>query len=198
MPQGRVLHEMGHIASHVANPGQDRKSTGNQSCYPETTTGCGWSLKVAEWSCLSFEEGLATFYGDKALYAQWAREPTTCLSSGTCSTTSYSTELSTGTCGTDENRWALTLVRYLWDIYDNQSDFTGESLAEPYYAFFDTINQFGTGTGEGGKNEPWNTFLTSIDDRDGRSGRDFRTHFLALYGKDTANQYTRNCSPAGD
>lgn len=196
MPQGRVMHEMGHIASYVSKP--------RQSFVDYTRDGTdGWNMRTAEYASASFEEGLATFYGDTALYWYWNSEPLTCLSSGACTrTTNNNVESSTGlraSCSSDEERWALTVDRYLRDVYDSSNE-SFDNNQEPFYTFFDVVNRFGDGYGNRDKNEPYDSFLgiTWVDDKEGRSARDFRAHMETHTGNDNYNNFSRNCYPAGD
>lgn len=201
MPQGRVLHEMGHIASYVSKP--------RKSFVDYTRDGVnGWSLRSPEYASASFEEGLATFYGDTALYWYWNAEPLTCLSSGTCTRSNNNrVERSTGvrsSCASGEERWALTVDRYLRDVYDSTNESFGggrsDTNREPYYNFFDAVARFGNGYDNRDKNEPYNKilFITWVDDKDGRSARDFRAHMESLTGTSNYNNFSRNCYPAGD
>lgn len=199
-PQGRVLHEMGHIASYVSHPNQRRRVF-----VDYTRDGVnGWNMRSAEYAGPSFEEGLATFYGDVALYWHWNPEPYSCLSSGPCArTTNNNVETSTGTrsvCAAGEERWALTTVRYLRDVYDSTSGEWFDDDSEPYYNFFDSVNRFSNGFDNRDKDEPWAQILwiTYVDDRDGRSARDFRAHIEAHAGISTYFEFSRNCYPAGD
>ncbi len=196
MPQGRIMHEMGHIASYVSKP--------RKSFVDYTRDGSnGWNMRSAEYASASFEEGLATFYGDTALYWNWNSEPLTCLSSGACSrSTNNNVESSTGlrsSCTSGEERWALTTDRYLRDVYDSTNEWF-DSNTEPFYNFFDVVNKFGNGYGNRGKNEPYNSVLgiTWVDDKDGRSARDFRAHMESHTGDSNYNNFARNCYPAGD
>lgn len=88
-PQARVMHEMGHLASFKANRDQTRSQTGQLTCFPSTawsssSAPCGWSLSDDEWAVISFEEAVATFFADVALYQSNAASPMTCLSSSYC------------------------------------------------------------------------------------------------------------------
>lgn len=162
-------------------------------------------MRTAEYASASFEEGLATFFGDRALYWQANREPLTCLSRNACSrSANNNVERSTGTrstCATGEERWALTTDRYLRDVYDASS--SGEwfdTNTESYSYFFEALYRFPNGRGNRDKDEPWKKILFwySVDDRDGRSARDFRAHMEGYTGRSTYWNFSRNCYPAGD
>ncbi len=196
MPQGRVMHEMGHIASYVSNPRRvfvDYSRDGSS----------GWNMTSAEYASAAFEEGLATFYGDTALYWYWNSEPLTCLSTGACSRWGNNrVEFSQGTrsnCNTNEERWALTVDRYLRDVYDSNNEWF-DTNQEPYYNFLDAIGHFTAGYDNRDEDEPYNSILgiVYVDDKDGRSARDFRAHMEALTGTSTYNNFAYNCYPEGD
>lgn len=201
-PQARVMHEMGHVASYISNPFQ--VVYGAQLfadyCYPSTGSGCPWNYASAEWRTASFEEGLASFFGDTAIYWNSSPEPYSCYATATwCQRTSANNmETSTGTsCATNETRWPVSANRYLRDMYDNVNDpGFGEAMSRPYYEFFDTLAQFPNGTTNHQDDEMWNSARTALDDRDGRSATDdFGYNFTALTGLVSTNQSAYNCSP---
>jgi hypothetical protein len=201
MPQARILHEMGHIASYKASRDQSYRFGGDY-CWPNTNqSGCGWSLTSAEWSAANFEEGMATFLGDAALYAQNAVAPHTCITSAAaCATNSFNIETSSGSsCTSNGNRWALSVDRYLWDAYDSRIDYATDTLSRNYYEFIDTIHAFDNGNANRQKDEPWCSWpnQNSRCDFDGRSAVDFRENWI-VWGQNTTSQWTNNCGPAGD
>jgi len=200
-----ILHEMGHIASYRANRNQNRKFSSDYN-WPNTGDGGDWVFNGPEWAGTQFEEGLATFYGARAIYWQNAIEPYTCSNSLTLpcpddlfNIADYSGPyIGPSSCIPYESRFPITVVRYLRRLYDNNKD-----INQPFYEFFDTINDFPGGIGNGDKDEafcdgywPWEPDY--ICDRNGRSTRDFRRHFEARTGIDTTTDWYLNCSPAGD
>jgi hypothetical protein len=207
-PQARVMHEMGHIASYLA---KDWKFTSILYCYPSLscTTGepVGWSLAGPEWWNPGFEEGLATFFGDAALY--WASNPSphTCLSATACPTGSFNVETqSAGTsCANDRKRFPLAIDGYLRDLYDTTNETaTGINPSCPTCSFsdtksntigrfFDTLAAYETGAGEYMNNEHWNTALTSIDNRDGRGPVSFWFNYQKATGIDSWPVLQLNC-----
>ncbi|MBS2020881.1 MAG: hypothetical protein JST92_00600 [Deltaproteobacteria bacterium] len=201
-PQARVMHELGHVASYVSNRDQSR-SLSNDYCYPNTGGNCGWSLQTAEWSQDAFEEGFATFAGDTALASPWSTAPHTCYqSAAACSTGHHNEESSpgaTGQCASDENRFPLSVVRYLWDAYDFNVDYPTETLARDPHEFFDTLNSFDNGRDNHQKDEPQCCILgyCYLCTRDGRSAVDFKWNW-ANWGTDSSSAWTNNCSPTGD
>ncbi len=210
-PQARIMHEMGHIASYVSSRDQSFKPGGDY-CFPSTGTGCTWNLSTPEWSAANFEEGLATFFADTTLYGANATEPHTCYASAAaCANGTFNVETSTGlasACASNESRWPLTVARYLWDSYDLNQDYPGETLSRNLYEFFDTVHAFDNGAANNQKNEPWDQHTVcngtqcvityvNIVDRDGRSANDFRVNW-AKWGTNSDTVFNNNCSPAGD
>ncbi len=192
MPQGRILHEMGHIASYLSKP---FSGTGAYD-YPTQCTGCGsWSLQQAEWASAGFEEGFATYVGDVAMYWLFANQPTTCLSSSSCALTTYHVETSTGSaCGANQNRWPINVDRYLWDIYDSVDDpaFV-DTTSINYWQFFAVLNAFPNGTANNQIDEPWNATYTAVDAYDGRGSADFEFRLNSLYAINSATLRSNNC-----
>lgn len=198
-PQSRVMHEMGHLASYLASPAQAFNGIASY-CYDGESAPCGWDVETEENGSVQFEEGIATHFANVALYAQNAATPRHCFSSGPCSSASANNlELSLGTsCGADVNRHPIQAMRYLWDVYDNNSDYTGESKALSGWTSYTYMGGFGSGIGENGKNEAWNATLTGIVEADGRSAKDWLDVLLSTAGQNTNTQFTNNCTPVGD
>jgi hypothetical protein len=190
-PQERVMHEMGHIASYQS----DHHVGAVDYEFPSTGKGGSWSTTTAEWKATSFEEALATFLGTRAIYHQANPTPMTCLSSSACGS-SFNLETGSSTCATDEDRQALSTMRYLWDVYDSTVDSSySDTVSTNYFQFFDTLNAYPAGTGDGERDEPWNWAHTALDDRDGHSSADFQSNFSAFAGVSTSSQRSHNCSP---
>lgn len=206
-PQGRVMHEMGHIASHLASRDQSVKTCAYliSSYNYGTQTGTDWSLNSPENGCIQFEEGLATFLADTAFYSQDAVSPATCISDGICDLMLEPSSGAVGTCALGEDRWALTVDRFLWDLYDDNADFTADTFTYSLSDLIEVIYTFPNGTGSYQKNEPWDSTLTSVTEPDGRSGTDYLYHFiydfLGFPGipvlTDLLTIYTSNCAPVG-
>ena len=203
-PQARIMHEMGHIASYKGSSDQTFIQTGNCEfySYPSMTCvkGSGWTLDGPEWEAAAFEEGVATHLGDVCLYRANATDPHTCLSATACGTGSFNIETSLGTtCAADQNRWPLNHVRYHWDNYDSNSDYTGEDLSRGMWEVLDTLSTFPLGLDNRDKDEPFVVQGGSIfiDDLDGRSPIDFREHWLTL-GTNSSTQLANNCGSMGD
>lgn len=199
-PQARIFHEMGHVASELSSPGRSYRFCGqyNRNGNP------GWNMSSQEWACASFEEGLATFFGDVAVYGPRNPAPHSCISSSFCaSATNVETTTGMLSCSTNEGRTAFAVSKYLRDLYDRTNVAESRVVdpdSVPYFHFFDTLNRYRTGTGNQAKNEPWRRrfFIWSIDDRDGRSSIDFSRHFRAQTGLDDGLQLLNNCATIGD
>lgn len=198
-PQARVMHEMGHIASYRASRDQSYLQAGNQTCYPNTNTGCGWGLDTGEWASVAFEEGMATFLADVALYWPSATAPHTCISAGACGTGVFNLEASEGTsCAADRNRYPLNNNRYFWDVYDSNVDYTGENLSRGVWEVIDTIHAADNGYENRQKSEVYYQFIfVWVDDVDGRSAIDFRENWIT-WGTNSSTQLANNCGSAGD
>ena len=144
-PQGRILHEMGHIAAgKAAGGGMDPGSY----CYPDETSSCdqGWSFTSDEWRGVALKEAMATVLGDIAIYWGNAVDPRSCLSSGECPAAA-SIEDSIACSGTVGRR-AMQMDRYLWDIYDTAAD-GNDNVDEAYFVFADTLAAIPSGTSWG-------------------------------------------------
>lgn len=194
-PQARVMHEMGHIASYQASRGLKLNSTRQHYCFPDLSgDGCGWALNGAEWSSAAFEEGLATFLGDTALYSADAVAPHTCLAVATSCGVNFNVE-ATPICAGDVNRHPLTVDRYLWDAFDLNVDYANEQMARSFADFIDGVSAFPDGDGERQKDEPFSG--TQLDELDGRSAVDFRENWKSR-GIYSDVQWGGNCGPLGD
>src|SRR6185369_7474160 len=136
--------------------------------------------------------------GTRAIYWQAAPDPHYCISTGACSlNASSSLEASTGlvaSCATDEDRWALSNMRALWDLYDTTDDpgFT-ESTSSNYYDIIDSLGDLPAGTGDGDADEPWNADYSALDHYDGRSMEDLASRFTTRTGASSTSQLSYNC-----
>lgn len=202
-PQGRIMHEMGHIASYRSHKGQEYWQRGVYD-YPCPTCDDGWNFYSPEWHRSSFEEGFATFLADVAFYGSSAPEPYTCLSGqGPCF---ESPELSAGTTcnvAAQEGRWALSVMRVLRDVYDSVADCAPgghcDAVSSAYSQFADTMFEFPDGRCNGCENEGWACFIIEskdlcwIENADGRSIYDFAGHYQAKYGVNLSSVLAMNC-----
>jgi len=194
-PQGRAMHEMGHIASYRGSRNQSWHQLGALD-YTFGGTG-GWSLNSAEFASVHFEEAVATHLADIGLYFDNASQPHTCLSASACATGSFNLETSLGTsCGVNVNRQPINADRYFWDNYDSLVDYTGETLNRGIWEVVDTINAFDPGANNRQQNEMWNAAGTALDDNVGRSAIDFRENWIT-WGTNSTTELSNNCGSAG-
>lgn len=203
--QFTILHEMGHAVSYLASRNQNFMSCAAAEGAYKYDGEDEHYVGTPEHACIQFEEGFADFIAATALYAPNAVTPIApCLETSSC-TIVINIEKSNGvtdSCDTSkkENRWVLTTARFLWDLYDSTSDYAGDIYQQPLYTFIDTIHSFDNGTGNGQKNEPWNSALTQIDNYDGRSTYDYKLLYEHWHDNITSLNavYSANCSPAGN
>lgn len=198
-PQGRILHEMGHIAAGKAagaamDPGSYCYPTefapkNGQVCPIESSR--GWQMTSNEWRGVALKEGMATVLGDIAIYWHGAVDPRTCLSTGECPA-SRSIETSVACTGT-VGRTALQMVRYLWDHYDAQVD-GNDHVHKPYYVFVDTLNAIPAGTSWGQKSS-FSDGNGGVDSWDSFHSWEWRNAVLNHWSgaTDTQDIYFQNC-----
>jgi hypothetical protein len=187
-PQARILHELGHIATYVANPwkiGENYTYGGN----------AGWIQAGAEYGSAAFEEAFATHYGSVAWWWDNATTPTTCLSTATCYTSgnpSANTDIeatsfphSTNNCsfaaGNAEARWPLSAMRFFWDVFDNHNDADGDSYSANHGDFWQHLAMlafYPQGTDTDQIEEPWNATKTTITEPDGRGSRSYSNNYV--------------------
>ena len=189
-PQGRILHEMGHIAAGKA---AGAKMDPGSYCYPLETTDCdgGWSFTSDEWRGVALKEAMATVLGDIALYWGGAVDPRSCLSEGECEP-SGSIEDSIACSGT-VGRHAMQMDRYLWDIYDTQAD-GNDHVDEAYYAFVDTLAAIPSGY-DWGELSSYRDALGNVDCWDCFHPWEWRNAMLNHWAGavDTQDIYFQNC-----
>jgi len=190
-PQGRILHEMGHIASYKGSHDWNVNTCANYSWGPNAT---GWSLDGPEWGCAAFEEALATFFGDTALYGANAATPRTCLSTGECGD-GWDIERTPASCPTDSNRIPLNIDRALWDEFDNRND--GESIFENLWVYFDQLEDYANGNENHAKDE-WTDNSGGGWDLDGRGSFDWMWHYTQRFGGTLFYPFINNCGWMGD
>lgn len=198
-----IYHEMGHAASRKVSHGNTFEP-GSNSCWPSsTTTGCAHGLTTPEWGALQFEEGLATFLGVSAAFAENATQPVYCIRnpSVACPVGSeLSLETNPNCSVSDSDRMEHNITTWLWDMYDPVAG-TVDPIDRSYFDIPNSLSQLGAGTSNGQKDEPWNSTYSNIVDPDGRSGRDMRRAmetYLSLNTTDSSNLYSQHCNPVGD
>ncbi len=170
----RTAHEMGHWADDHASVSDAKGFCGFYN-FPSLPTGGGWWPDTQEWGCAAYSEGFAAFISDVSRY--WFDQaatadtcvPSDLLSCPTLLEPSVATSCtSNNPCGgVAERRTARTVMRFLWDAYDNSSDgICAEADAQSYAALVLGAGNFATGSGNGQLSEWSNT--TEVDD-DGNS-----------------------------
>ena len=189
--QGRVMHEMGHIASYVTHTwhitnGTDDSWGGH----------AGWGITSAEWGTLGFEESWATHYGSITLWADNSETPTTCNTTGTCydslgvpfaghdlEASSY--PYTVNNCNYDpsnpEPRWPLSHMRYFWDLFDNHNDADGDGYSAnqsgDFWKHLHNLAWYANGTETDQIDEPWNANYTALSEPDGRGSTAYQDNY---------------------
>jgi hypothetical protein len=200
----QTAHEMGHVASYVANPFKvTTMYNWPTTCVGSTTGSCpdtvtptvSWSFNSTEHAAAAFEEGLAEFMGMGAHYWFDATGPRTCRAvTANCITIGLNdarnVEVYQEACN---NQAAIAVTRFLWDTYDNVNggDTYSDTLSRSFASAIDTLGNFPNTTGSGGENEPWNMGLSAIDDNNGRGAVDYATNSSIS----VSAQRTGNCTP---
>lgn len=197
--QFAISHEMAHVAEYKVNNFDVRSNM----CFNGELPRCSHDMFSAENRSVTYNEGFADFAGGRSIYGQSATMPVACIvSDGPCfffdSATSMRMETTTGSgsCVTNEGRFEASIARYMWDIYDDNADYTGETLNRSFATFFDIFAAWPAGIDDHQKDEPWDAF-GSVDTEDGHSGSDFRFVALNNYSApfDSNTVRTANCSP---
>lgn len=197
-PQARVMHEMGHIAVHKANPFKSIKNF----CYPnQRCDQPSWYPSNPEWRADAFNEGIASFIASVALYRPEAVAPHNCVGifQSACINEDNNLERSNGaSCALDEDRWPLSTERFLWDIYDDvREDYVvaADYDRRPFHEFFDRLADYPDGLADHNDDEPWgDSARTVVDNYDGRSGEDMK-YWFDVNGFNPFNQRALNCNP---
>jgi hypothetical protein len=194
-----TAHELGHIASYLAN-GHKITAMYNwpTSCQGATNGSCAgnlWGFTTNEWRSAAFEEGMAEFIAVGAHYAFNATGPRTCRSvTQNCITIGVNdtrdVEVYSEACNSGQQ--VMAVLRFLWDTYDNIQDVSyADTLSRSFGSAINTLGNYPNTTTSLGKNEPWNTNLTLIDLEDGRGA----TAYAAASTISLSTQYAGNCQP---
>lgn len=205
--QGAVMHEIAHVASHVANHRPWHyfdmcyplacSTTNYDACCLPTDPNRGHAETTTEWLSVAFEEGFANAVGAAAFYTRLASTPIMCnIASAPCPLASYNYESSTMLCTATMRRRELHVGRYLWDLYDDHNDdwFTDDVTRPSVSFFYDVLAFYALGTGDHQHEEHLNAARSDWDDRDGRSADDFELAFDALYPVPSGQQESAgNC-----
>jgi hypothetical protein len=206
-----ILHESGHVANYVVKP---YHGGFNNYCWPRTSPpdyngdmACTASRSSPEWGATEFEEGYADFSEANTLWSPSATHPTICSTRTSCAD-SYVTNMeithypfSANTCSMDaqrpESRWPMSVLRFLWDIYDDVNDADGDTISEgygPFWHMYANMTNYANGTGPTQIDEPWlDTTFTSFDNLDGRGTISYKDHYATYTSVHTL--WVDNCSP---
>ncbi|MFO7564445.1 MAG: hypothetical protein R6X02_17495 [Enhygromyxa sp.] len=204
-PQGRVMHELGHIATCRAHVGQSRwQGAPTDFDCPWCTD--GWGLVQPEWYMAGFEEGLATFLGDVAFYGANAASPTTCISGPSACPMVFSLEASSGDSCSQlfiERRWPLSTIRALWDVFDTRQDcppgFACDAISNLYDDMVEALHAFPAGRCEGCVHEGWTCPEIEepgacwVDEPDGRSIYDYASNWVIANDSSIWSALESNC-----
>ena len=179
-PQSRIMHESGHVASYLLNPRMIPDA--NAYCYDGN---CDWSRTSPEWGNVAFEEALALHFADVTLWLPSSVAPTSCASQFRCAVNSnnnieethWAVNPSTCNWGDEEERWAISVERMLWDVYDSVAEVAEENVSEGtghFWRLFANVTQYPAGIDDHEIDEIWkNSARTVIDDYDGRNAEDY-------------------------
>jgi hypothetical protein len=211
--QSVVNHELGHHLWRVLRPyAFDTVSLNFDYAFPDDPVAGSHFFSTPEHRSAAMEEGFADFVEVVSLWnPDSAVAPLTCVnykggtSLGACNPNgggTYNVETSLGTCTgatgfPPENRWELSVLRYLWDIVDpldaSEDDDLDRSVSTVFFTIYDTPTGFDD-------HQASERFASdgSVDNEDGRRGYDFYyvARFLATNRPfNSANLYRRNCNP---
>jgi hypothetical protein len=127
------MHELGHVATYVARPWKIG--------FSYDLSGPGWTPAAPEYASAGFEDAMATHYGSMSFWYGSAETPTTCLTGGghcynasgnpiagtNIEATSY--PAGANNCVAGEDRWPLSVTRFLWDVFDARDDAYGDGYS---------------------------------------------------------------------
>jgi hypothetical protein len=196
-PQARVMHEMGHAAIQTAKPWKLPN-------LPDYNGLPGWTYKQPGWKVNAWEEAFATFLADSTIYWPNALQPHTCSTSkNACQPGLFNIEESDYPwylkCATEEERWPLSGMRALWDIYDDQNEgYDNVSLGWAWWPIWDVLSLYPDGTARFAVDEIWDSSRTTVIHPDWRSGATYAHNLYSLYSPPWAwagGPLSNNCYP---
>jgi hypothetical protein len=224
-PQSRIMHEMGHIASYWLHPWFIEYDQATTLHYDwDNASPDGWNHTTAEWGLVGFEEALATHFGSVTFWAANAIAPTTCLASSShcyfpsgapigsadLEHTSWPYDDPTNTCirtpvGSEvvEERWPLSHMRFLWDVYDSHNDADGDTYSAAngcWWCQFGVLAYYGDGNYWHEINEAWVYFLGvpwAFAHGDARASTAYEVNYAQTFGHANELSLLRasNCGP---
>jgi hypothetical protein len=190
-PQARVMHELGHLVSAIANPHHPLMNLSYP--YESSIPGQPWLLNGAEWAADAFEEGFATFIADAVMYEANAPSPATCAPTGeACKPGAFNVEFSPSTCSAGQERWPLTVARALRDYYDTVNE-AGDTRSTSFAQMLEVWASYPVGRDDHQNEEPFDADGWP-DNKDGRSVRDFQHNYDVFWGSSTAGIWKLNCN----
>jgi len=191
----RTAHELGHIVSDQVSQGREAAS-----CNDYSRNGAGWSITSPEHMCAGYEEAYATLVGDIGRHWFNAPQPFACgYETGVCSlNTETSSAAGGGSCdgSVEEERWVLTTLRFLWDVYDDVNDGGSESVRQTYDRVIDNQGNFAIGTANHQRDEPFAG--GTLSDQDGKGQFDYLVNFETAHPVELDEADAINCFPPGD
>jgi hypothetical protein len=205
-PQGRIMHELGHIATYTARPWK------KVSVYNYDGTGEYWDWATPEFGSAAFEEAMASHYGNMTFWNRHASvTPTTCTSNGfTCYSGAGATlpntdfELTsfpaaTNNCIVNESLFPISAMRFLWDVYDNRNDATGDTYSAgsgDFWQHASLMQLYEAGTSLHQHEDPWNPTKTAVTEPHGRASASYAWNYVnRAYLPSIDMLRTVNCSP---
>jgi hypothetical protein len=191
--QGVTLHEMGHCADWTEPFEWDCPNWGI-----ECDRNGGWGYETDECKFSGWEDAMAQHLADVTLWWEFANEPHSCGSGGGyCFTDFWNLETSSyPNCIATEDRHPVSHMRFLWDVFDNNSDYF-DNVAEGgsfWWRTWDVLQYYPLGIGDYQRDEIFgDTAHTWTDFLDGHSGSSFAYHYDQQYGVSLAMPYINNC-----
>jgi hypothetical protein len=198
----KAMHELGHAAAYETN--SNKVSATYQYCKNEIPSGdCGWGMEDDEWGAVSWQEAHAELNPLTALYAPSATQPYRCRRPklSCLSSTDPNIETSTGaTCSGTEKSWPLTMMRFIWDVYDS-NDSVSLGGAADYWKIWQVWEEYGDGCGQHGINGPFGLPPVGVclmgdyyTQPDTRASMSFAYQMNRVRGVDVTSARTSNCT----
>jgi hypothetical protein len=214
-PQWRVMHELGHVASYVSNPFKAAPLSFYGWTQASPTAGpANWAAATPENGYAAFEESWASHYGNIAFWNDNAATPTTCLSNGGhCYTGGgvplANTDLEASsnppamnscnvTAANPESRWPISVMRFLWDVYDNVNDNDTYSASQTHFwQHIHNLAWYPAGNNNNQVDDIWDGTLANVTEPDGRGTISWVANYQAnVTGVGAVSGLrTINCSP---
>lgn len=202
------MHELGHIADYVTKPW----TVAADGTWNGDATN-SWGPTTGEWGHMAFNEAIATHYGSIAFWWDNATTPTTCLSASTCYTAgapsantnieASSYPFNTNNCSyaaaAPESRWPLSVMRYLWDVYDSHNDADGDDYSASvtdFWRHLSNTSYYPDGLETNQINEPWSVGAGGqwvLTEKDGRGAVSSQANYASVHSTELLR--ADNCWP---